>query len=50
MRTVADADKIVALSDGIVAEEGLAEQLLTADGIYARMVRLQTESSSWKLS
>ena len=50
MRTVADADKIVALSDGIVAEEGSAEQLLKTDGIYARMVRLQTESSRWKLS
>jgi len=47
MRTVAGADKIVVLSGGTVAEQGSSEMLLKKDGIYARMVRLQTQSQNW---
>lgn len=50
MRTVAGADKIVVLSEGTVAEEGVPETLLEQNGLYARMVKLQTESQSWKLA
>lgn len=50
MRTVAGADKIVVLSDGIVAEEGAPEILMKQNGIYARMVKLQAESQKWKLA
>ena len=50
MRTVAGADKIVVLSEGTVAEEGAPETLLKQNGLYARMVKLQTESQSWKLA
>lgn len=47
MRTVAGADKIVVLSDGTVAEQGNSEDLIKKNGIYARMVKLQTESQNW---
>ena len=50
MRTVAGADRIVVLSEGTVAEEGAPEKLLKQNGLYARMVKLQTESQSWKLA
>ena len=40
MRTVAGADKIVVLSDGMVAEEGDPDTLLRQDGIYTRMVKI----------
>ena len=50
MRTVAGADKIVVLSEGSVAEEGAPETLLKQNGLYARMVKLQTESQNWKLA
>ncbi len=50
MRTVAGADKIVVLSEGSVAEEGVPETLLEQDGLYARMVKLQSESQNWKLA
>ena len=50
MRTVAGADKIVVLSDGMVAEEGDPDTLLRQDGIYIRMVKLQTESQNWTLA
>lgn len=42
MRTVADADKIVVLADGVVAEQGSPDELLAKGGIYAHMVDLQT--------
>ena len=49
MRTVAGADKIVVLSDGTVAEEGSPKELAEKNGVYANMVKLQTENQSWKL-
>lgn len=49
MRTVAGADKIVVLSDGTVAEQGNSEALIKKNGIYARMVKLQTESQNWAI-
>lgn len=47
LRTVANADKIVVLDDGRVAEEGSHKMLLAEDELYARLWRLQQESSSW---
>ena len=49
MRTVAGADKIVVLSEGTVAEQGNSEMLLKKNGIYARMVKLQTQSQNWAM-
>ena len=49
MRTVSGADKVVVLSDGTVAEQGQPDELLGQNGIYARMVKLQTESQSWSI-
>lgn len=50
MRTVAGADQIVVLSEGRVAEQGTPQQLMAENGIYARMVKLQTESQAWTIS
>lgn len=49
MRTVENADKIVVLSGGHVAEEGSPEELLKRNGIFSHMVALQKESSEWKI-
>ena len=49
MRTVAGADKIVVLADGKVAEQGTPQELMEQQGIYARMVRLQTEGMDWTI-
>ena len=49
MRTVMGADKIVVLSEGTVAEQGSSDMLLKKDGIYARMVKLQTQSQNWAM-
>ena len=50
MRTIAGADKIVVLKDGVVAEEGTAEELSAANGIYCHMAALQMESQNWTIA
>lgn len=49
MRTVAGADKIVVLADGVVAEQGKPNELYNKNGSYARMVDLQSASGKWKI-
>ena len=49
MRTVMSADKIVVLDGGRVVEQGSPGELLAANGLFARMVHLQTASAEWTL-
>ena len=49
MRTVAGADKIVVLSDGVVAEQGSPGALYARNGLYTHMVNLQTDSQNWTI-
>ena len=49
MRTVADADKIVVLKDGVVAESGTPGELKKKDGIYANMMKTQLMAADWSL-
>ena len=49
MRTVANADKIVVLKDGVVAESVTPSELDEKDGIYANMVKTQNLAADWAL-
>ncbi len=49
MRTVAEADKIVVLKDGIVAEQGRPAELEKQQGIYHHMMETQMQAAGWKL-
>ena len=49
MRTVMGADHVVVLEEGRVAEQGSPAELMARDGLFARMVRLQTESAEWAI-
>lgn len=49
MRTVASADKLVLLKDGLVEEQGAPRELEKKGGLYARMNELQQQSMNWKL-
>jgi ATP-binding cassette subfamily B protein len=49
MRTVENADGIVVLSGGRVAENGTPSELMGSGGMFSRMVDLQTGSRSWSL-
>ena len=48
-RTVADADKIVVLKDGVVAEQGTPEKLKEQNGIYTDMFEKQMQAAGWQL-
>ena len=49
MRTIANADKIVVLKDGVVAEQGDPIDLMRADSIFRHMAEMQLASAAWKM-
>jgi ATP-binding cassette subfamily B protein len=49
MRTIANADKIVVLDDGKIAEQGSPDELIANDGLFKRMVELQKLSGEWEI-
>lgn len=49
MRTVAEADKIVVLKDGVVAELGMPKELEEKGGIYQHMAAAQMQAAGWQL-
>jgi ABC-type multidrug transport system fused ATPase/permease subunit len=46
LSTIRDADKIVVISGGVVAEDGTHEELMAQNGIYAGLHRTQFDASS----
>jgi ATP-binding cassette subfamily B protein len=50
LSTVEDANKIIALSEGIVKEEGLHSQLLAINGLYHNMYKKYQESLNFKIN
>lgn len=49
MRTVAEAEKIVVLKDGVVAEIGMPKELEEKGGIYQHMAAVQMQAAGWQL-
>lgn len=49
MRTIEAADQIVVLDKGVVAEKGNHDTLMKKNGLYRKLVDLQTEAVNWKL-
>ena len=41
LTTLADADLILVLEDGRIAQQGTHEQLIRVDGLYQRVYRIQ---------
>jgi len=44
LSTVRDADKIIVLKDGVVAEQGTNDELIARGGVYAELHRIQYET------
>jgi len=44
LSTLRNADKIIVIKDGVVAEDGTHNELLELDGVYAQLHRLQYQS------
>ena len=49
MRTVENADKIIVLANGTVAESGTPNELMNKNGLFSHMVELQTASQNWTI-
>ena len=49
LSTIQQADKILVLQDGRIAEEGKHRDLLDRDGLYARLWRVQQQARGWKI-
>ena len=46
LSTISEADKIIVLKDGVVAEEGSHNALLALGGVYAELHRVQYETTN----
>ena len=46
LSTLRDADKIIVVKDGVVAEEGTNDELIAQGGVYAELHRAQYDTSS----
>lgn len=47
LRTVVDADQIIVLADGKLAEQGTHEELMGKKGLYEKLYHIQQESLGW---
>lgn len=50
MRTIANANKVIVLKDGVVAESGNPRELIHQNGIYSHMVKMQNISENWTMA
>lgn len=49
LKTIRNADKIVVLDGGRIAEQGTHDRLLRQEGLYARLWTIQEQTAGWKL-
>ena len=49
LATVRNADQILVISDGRVAERGTHEELLAKDGIYRRFTEIREKTEGWRI-
>ena len=49
LSTVVNADKIIVLNNGRVAEEGTHRELVSGDGLYSRMWKDYNQAVQWKI-
>lgn len=49
LKTIKNADNIIVLEEGKIAEQGKHQELLNKEGIYARLWGIQEKTLGWKL-
>lgn len=49
LKTIQEADRIIVLDNGEVKEEGKHDELIRKEGLYARLWKIQENTSGWRL-
>ena len=49
LKTIKNADQIIVLEEGRIAEQGTHDELLSQPGLYAKLWNIQEQTSGWKL-
>ncbi len=49
LKTVRNADQIIVIDGGKIAQQGTHDELTQSDGIYRRFVESRREAASWRL-
>ncbi len=49
LKTIAGANKIIVLDDGKLSDQGTHDELLSRDGLYAKLWHIQQESLGWSV-
>ena len=49
LKTIRNADKIIVLEDGYIAEQGTHDELLRNQGLYHKLWTIQEKTIGWKL-
>lgn len=49
LRTIAAADKILVLDQGMLAEQGTHDELIAKDGLYKKLYTIQQQSLGWSV-
>ena len=49
LKTVRNADQIIVIDGGQIAQQGTHDELMQSDGIYRRFVESRREAASWRL-
>ena len=49
LNTIRDADNIVVIKEGNIAEQGMHNELIALNGIYKNMVELQNKNNGVKI-
>ena len=50
LSTVVGADKIIVLGEGKNVDEGTHEELISGNGLYARMWKEYNQAAKWKIT
>lgn len=49
MKSIQNADKIIAVENGTIQQEGTPQELIEQEGIYRRFVKERTKSAAWRI-